>query len=199
MTGWQWFGFVLATCVLILIFFPKCKYHKEMQKKTYIGMKMHTMGLPGSFSNAVLDWQTDDLHCSTIVWSHPTSASIFLAMESYVNFIRVPPAIFKRPPTPLQNFTIHHRFGSAPVLRSAGFSSWSKKQCVAFVSKTFSCVLSLCVNFNFKTKWQSCQPISLLEFLNSLFSCLVVGFLRWWHLQSPPSCSGDRKNYPKAT
>ena len=31
---------------------------------------------------------------------------------------------------------------------------------------------------HFKTKWQSCQPISHLEFLNSLFDCLVVGCLR---------------------
>ena len=63
-------------------------------------------------------------------------------------------------------------------LMSADFSSYSKSQCVAFVSNTFSYVLSLCINCNFKTKWQSCKQIPHLEFLNSLFSCLVFGCLR---------------------
>ena len=58
------------------------------------------------------------------------------------------------------------------------FSTCSKRQCVAFVSNTFNCVLSVCINCNFKTKWHSYQPISHLEFLNSLFGCLVLGCLR---------------------
>ena len=39
----QWFGFTLAMCVFILMF-PKCKYHKEMEK-TYIGTTMYPLGL----------------------------------------------------------------------------------------------------------------------------------------------------------
>ena len=58
-------------------------------------------------------------------------------MEIYVNFIRVPSAIFKRPPlTHLQNFTVHRWFCPAPISsfpRSVDFSSCSKWQRVAFV------------------------------------------------------------------
>ena len=103
--------------------------------------------------------------------SHQCARFSSQPVEIYVNFIRVPSA-------PLQNFTVHRRFCPSPISslpRSADFSSCPKSQCVSFVSNTFSCVLSLCINCNFETKLQSCQPISHLEFLNSLFGCLVVG------------------------
>ena len=84
--------------------------------------------------------------------------------------------------TLLQNFTVHRRFCPAPNLfvpDESGFLSLFQKQSVALILiLAFSRVLSLWMNCNFKTKWQSCQPISHLEFLNSLFGCLVVGCLR---------------------
>ena len=102
--------------------------------------------------------------------------------EICVNFIRVPPAIFKRPPpTPLQNFTVHRRFCPATIssfLGSEDSSSCSKRRCVVFVWNPFSCVQSLFINCNSKTKWHSCQPIYYLEFFNSLCGCLGVGCLR---------------------
>ena len=61
---------------------------------------------------------------------------------------------------------------------SADFSSCSKRLCVAFVSNTISCVLSLRIYGNFKTKSQSCHTTSHMEYLNSSFGCLVMGWLR---------------------
>ena len=71
------------------------------------------------------------------------------------------------------------KFHSPPPFVSCPISSFLRSvDCFAFVSNTFSCALSLYMNCNLKTKWQSCQPISHLKFLNSLFGCLVVGCLR---------------------
>ena len=113
-------------------------------------------------------------------------------VKIFVDFIRVSPAIFKRPhhhhhttpthhhpprppPTPRsQNFTIQRRFCPALIrsfLRIAKFLTCSKTQCVAFVSNTFSCELLLCTDCNFKTNWPSCQPISHLEFVTLVFGC----------------------------
>ena len=82
----------------------------------------------------------------------------------------------------LHNFPAHRRrFCPAPIssfLSSADVFSCSKRQCVAFALNIFSCVMSLCIHWNFRTNWQSCQPMSQLEFLNSLFDCLVVGCRR---------------------
>ena len=58
MTISQWFGFTLAMCVFILMF-PKCKYHKEMEK-TYIGTTMYPLGL-GISSISASDSLIDDL------------------------------------------------------------------------------------------------------------------------------------------
>ena len=94
----------------------------------------------------------------------------------------MPPAIFKRPPPhpiPLQNFTVHRRFCPASIssfLRRADFSSCSKRQCVAFVSNTVSCVLSLCINCNFKTKWHSCSQYPTW---NSWTNCSVAIVWPW--------------------
>ena len=73
------------------------------------------------------------------------------------------------PGCPLQ-FSKDYPFCTAPIssfLKSADLSSCPKRQRVAYVSHTFICVLSLCINCNLRTKWLSCQPISNLEFLNS--------------------------------
>ena len=88
------------------------------------------------------------------------------------------------------------------------FSSCSKTQCVAFVSNTFSCVLLLCINCNFKPSGNHANQYPTW---NSWTHCLVVwswavsegdieehGSVTRWHLQKV-LCSGDRMNYPKAT
>ena len=105
---------------------------------------------------------------------------------------------------PLPTFTVHRRFCPAPsssFLRSAGFSSCSKRQYVAFVSNTFSCVLSLYINGNSK---QSGNHTSQYPTWNYWNHCLVVWSwavsegdieehrsLVRWPLQSPPSFSKD--------
>ena len=66
-------------------------------------------------------------------------------------------------PHPLTKFYSPWPFLSCPsssFMRIADFSSHSKRQCVTFALNIFRCVLSLCIHCNFKTKWQSCQPIT---------------------------------------
>ena len=148
------------------------------------------------------------IYCSTIVCKHPTITSIVSHSRWKSMLISSEcPLQFSKDPTSLQSLTAPHQFCPATIssfLRSVDFSSCSKTQCVAFVSNTFSCVLSLCMNCDFNTKWQSCQPISHLELVHSLFGCLVVAFSegdieehRSFN-KSPLSCLGDRNSYPKA-
>ena len=121
---------------------------------------------PESVGNDV-EWTWMKLHCSPIVWNHPTGASAF-PCSRWKSMLTSSECAMQFSKDPIPN----------SFLRSVDFSSYSKSQCVIFISNTFSYVLSLFLNCNFKTKWQSCKPIPHLEFLNSLFSCLVVGCLR---------------------
>ena len=72
---------------------------------------------------------------------------------------------------------IYVNFTSVPLCRFQK-TSCPKDRMSHFLSNTFNCVLSLGINCNFKTKWQSWQPIFHLKFLNSLIRCLVVGCRR---------------------
>ena len=128
---------------------------------------------------------------SPIVWNHPSVfhrnwwKSRFISSECPMQFSKD----LSPPPCTISQST-------TDSVQSQSVRSWGvlssvvdpkDKQFVAFVSNTFSCKLSLCINCNFKTKWQSCQPISHLEFLNSLFGCLVVGCL-WGRYRGTQEC-----------
>ena len=110
------------------------------------------------------------IHCSPIVWNHPTSASVFLRSQ-WKSMLISSECPFKRPPlTLLQNFTVKRRFCLAPI------SSWgvrislvARKDNVAHLYRTHSAV---CEEHRSVTRW---------------------------HLQSTLSCSGGRKSYPNAT
>ena len=75
-------------------------------------------------------------------------------VEIYVNFIRVLPEIFERPLPPLTKFHSPPPILSCPnqfvPAECDFFSSGSKTQCVAFVSNTFSSVLSHKLQFQNK-------------------------------------------------
>ena len=114
----------------------------------------------------------------------PTNASVFLHSQwKSVLISSVCPVQISRdlPQPPYKSSQSQRRFCPVPIglfSRRVDFSSCSKRQYVAFVSNTFSSVLSLYINYNIKTKWQSCQPILHLDLLTSLFGCLAVDCLR---------------------
>ena len=62
--------------------------------------------------------------------------------------------------------------------RGCWFPKLPLRQSDAFMLITFSCEPSLCANYYLKPKWQSCQPISVLQFLKILFGSQVLFILR---------------------
>ena len=76
--------------VLILIY-PKCKYHKKMQEETYIGMTMHPLGLPNIQQHCfrLTNWPPNSTH-----WT----GRLFLVTFSIIPFaVRFPLPAFPLP------------------------------------------------------------------------------------------------------
>ena len=105
----------------------------------------------------------------------------FHPVEIYVNFVKMPPAIYKRPPLTLTKIHSSPLMLSSPnqfVPKECRFVWLSKRQCVPFVCVTFNCVLSLCINCN----WQKVAIMSaniLPGILELIIRLSVVGCLRW--------------------